>query len=337
MGSFSIAFDTIVVGALALPWIFLVIHLFFPENESRISGLVDWVNKQNQPAVAGLLLFAMAYPLGSVVSRIAQDCFDDDDLYLEATGRVFRVGVTMTQTSILTHVYCQEKDQGLISQTLIDSLNHKPGQSETNDSPCLYKGQWLIPRTHKHLSQSEGLAGDVFHVQEGALLLQGTDKNERLRQFHHERMVLRGAAFDGVVAFSLCLFWWNADRKSRLRYALPLVYLVPGLIALHNHFLTERAASNPPLLEFTLLVLALADWYLLWQSRSKGKGVPAEHPAQNARGQIRPAYLLLALFLTVTAFLGWQATEALYDQQVIYSSYKIASESPAKPATPNPK
>jgi hypothetical protein len=337
MGSFSIAFDTIVVGALALPWIFLVIHLFFPESEGRFSGLVDWVNKQNQPAVAGLLLFAMAYPLGSVVSRIAQDCFDDDDLYVEAMGRVFRMGVTMTQTSILTHVYCQEKDQGLISQMLIDSLSSKPGQSETNDSPCLYKGQWSIPRTHQRLAQSEGLAGDVFHVQEGALLLQGTDKNERLRQFHDERMVLRGAAFDGLVAFSLCLFWWNAGRKSSLRYALPSLYLVPGLIALHNHVLAERAASNPPLLEFTLLMLALVGWYLLWQGNPKTKGVPVEQPALTARGHIRPAYLLLALFLTVTAFLGWQATEALYDQQVIYSSYKIPSESPARLATPNPK
>jgi hypothetical protein len=330
MGSFSIAFDTIVVGALALPWIFLVIHLFFPENESRISGLVDWVNKQNQPAVAGLLLFAMAYPLGSVVSRIAQDCFDDDDLYVEAMGRVFRMGVTMTQTSILTHVYCQEKDQGLISKTLIDALSNKPGQPETNDSPCLYKGHWLIPQTHQRLSHSEGLAGDIFHVQEGALLLQGTDKNERLRQFHDERMVLRGAAFDGLVAFSLCLFWWNADRKSRLRYALPVIYLVPGLIALHNHFLTERAASNPPLLEFTLLVLALAGWYLVWQSRPQGNTAQGQPPAVRERGHIKPAYLILALFLTVTAFLGWQATEALYDQQVIYSSYQILSESPAK-------
>ena len=115
-----------------------------------------------------------------------------------------------------------------------------------------------------------------------------------------------------------------------------MIYLVPGAIALHNHLLTERAASNPPLLELTLLVLALAGWYLLWQGRPKGKGVPAEQPAQTARGHIRPAYLLLALFLTVTAFLGWQATEALYDQQVIYSSYKILSESPQL-ATPSQK
>ena len=131
-------------------------------------------------------------------------------------------------------------------QTLIDSLSAKPGQSETKDSPCLFKGQWSIPRTHKRLSQSEGLAGDVFHVQEGALLLQGTDKNERLRQYHDERMVLRGAAFDGLVAFSLCLFWWNADHKFRLRWSA-VAYFVPGAIALRNHLLTERAVNDPPL------------------------------------------------------------------------------------------
>jgi hypothetical protein len=66
--------------------------------------------------------------------------------------------------------------------------------------------------------------------------------------------------------------------------------------------------------------------------------MPAEHAAQNARGHIRPAYLLLALFLIVTAFLGWQATEALYDQQAIHSSYKMRVKvRPNQPTTPNPK
>ena len=41
MGAFSIAFDTIIVGSLALTWV-LLIHLFFSDNELRIG-------KQNQP------------------------------------------------------------------------------------------------------------------------------------------------------------------------------------------------------------------------------------------------------------------------------------------------
>jgi len=80
MGAFTIAFDIIVVGALALPWVFLVIHLFFSQNESSLKKLLGWVKDQQQPALAGILLFAIAFPLGSIVSRIAQDFFDDDDL-----------------------------------------------------------------------------------------------------------------------------------------------------------------------------------------------------------------------------------------------------------------
>jgi hypothetical protein len=336
MGTFSIAFDTIIVGALALPWVFLVIHLFFPQDEKRFAGILDWVNKQNQPAVAGILLFAMAYPLGSVVSRIAQDCFDDDDLYIEVPGQfLFRVGVTTTGTRILTHVFCEEDDQGLISQALLDSLREKHGKKD----PCQYKGKWMIPQSHLWISQAEGTAIDVFHLEEGALLLQGTDKNERVRQFHDERMVLRGAAFDGLVAFSLCLFWWSSERRSKLRYAVPFAYLIPGGIALYNHVFRERSASNPPLLEFTLLVLALAGLYLVWRRRPQGKSSTGEKAAveENATGHIRTSYLVLSLLLTLTAFLGWQATEVLYDQQVIYSAYKGLSETPAKSLTPGSK
>jgi hypothetical protein len=334
MGSFGIAFDTIIVGALALPWVFLVVHLFFPQNEKNIGGILDWVNKQNQPAVAGILLFAMAYPLGSVVSRIAQDCFDDDDLYVEVPGQfLLRVGVTTTGTRILTHVFCEEEDQGLISQTLIDSLRERHGKKD----PCPYKGKWMVPQSHLWISQAEGTAIDVFHLEEGALLLQGTDKNERVRQFHDERMVLRGAAFDGFVAFSLCLFWWSSERRSKLRYAVPFAYLIPGEVALYNHLFRERSESNPPLLEFTLLVLALAGLYLVWKRRPRGKASGGEAGEQKTTGHIRTSYLVLSLLLTVTAFLGWQATEVLYDQQVIYSSYKATSENPAKSLLPSSK
>ncbi len=325
MGALSIAFDTIIVGALALPWVLLVIHLFSPENESRVGKLLDWVKEQNQPAVAGVLLFAMAYSLGSAVSRIAQDCFDDEDLRIQGFGHLFRVG--LTETNIRTHVYCQE--QGLIPQTLIDSLTAGPEQFRTTDPTCQYTGRWIVPQTLEWwVNQKEDLAGYIFHIQEGALLLKGTDANERLRQFHDQIMVLRGAAFNGLIAFSLCLFWWSTRFQSRLRWAVPSVYLFPGLIAIYHHLL-ERAAGDPPYMEFTLLVLAAAGWYVLWRRTPKGKGVPGKPPAQNGRAEIRAAYLVLSLFLTATASLGWWATEELYSQQVIYS-YKALSESPTK-------
>src|SRR5208283_3943466 len=104
MGAFSIAFDIIIVGALALPCVLLVIHLFFPDNQSSITKLLGCVKDQNQPAVAGVLLFAMTFSLGSAMSRIAQDFFDDDDLHIQVDGHLFRARVT--ETSIRSEVYC---------------------------------------------------------------------------------------------------------------------------------------------------------------------------------------------------------------------------------------
>jgi len=326
MGAFSIAFDTIIVGALALPWVLLVLHLFFSSNESTVESLLEWVNKQNQPAVAGVLLFAMAYSLGSAVSRIAQDFFDDGDLHVQISRYLFQIGVT--ETSIRTDVYCQTLQRGVAAQRPGEPSSDKREHFRANDSNCQYTARWIVPKTHDWISEQQTLANDMFHVQEAALLLKGTDATERLRQFHDQIMVLRGATFDGLIAFALLLFWWSAKFHSRLRWAVLLLYLVPGLIASFNHF-RERAASDPPYMEFTLLATAVAGWYVLWQRRAQGMSLPVVSGAPPARVEARIAYLVLALFLTVAGFLGWWATQVLYDQQVIYS-YRALSEAPAK-------
>jgi hypothetical protein len=313
MDAFNTAFDTIIVGALALPWVLLVIHLFFSDNESRIRKLLDWVSKQNQPALAGVLLFAMAYSLGSVVSRIAQDLLDDDDLHIQLWGRLYRVGVT--ESSIRTDVYCQTLKRKTAAPKPTDPLAERRKAFTDNDPQCDYTGKWIIQQTHDFLtdqwiSDQQDLAGDIFHVQEAAVLLKGTDATERLRQFHDQIIVLRGAAFNGLVAFSLCFFWLCARFQSRLRWAVPSVYLVPGAIASANHL--RNHLSGPPYLEFALLALAAAGWYVLWQPASKENGERRKPAMPNGRGNVR-AYLLLSAFLTVTAFLGWWATQVLYD------------------------
>jgi hypothetical protein len=356
MGTFSIAFDTIIVGALALPWVLLAVHLFFFDDENRIQGFLDWVVKQNQPAVAGVLLFAVTYSLGSAASRIAQDFLDDDDLHFPAFGRLFRVGVT--ETSILTDVSCQtQKPKAVSSKPATpdtptpatcdqaktsdlepaNSLAEKRQQFRTTDPDCRYTGKWIVQTcdpvtgqrtTAASISSQQDLARDIFQAQEAAVLLQGTDPNERLRQFHDQIMVLRGAAFNGLVAFSLCLFWWIAKRRFKWRWIGPLAYFIPGAIALRNHLL-ERAPSDPPYMEFTLLILAAAGWWLLWRGSPEGKDLPGAPSAQNLQWQIRFSHLILPAFLAITAFLGWWATEVLYDQQVIYS-YQALSDAPAK-------
>jgi hypothetical protein len=384
MGAFSIAFDIIVVGALALPWVFLVIHLFFSHNESTLKGLFGWVKDQQQPALAGILLFAMAFPLGSVVSRIAQDFFDDDDLHIQVFRHLLRVGVT--ESSIRTDVFCktfkpeppvavsshspaekseQSKGNDLKSDDAfarnctasaptnsnfinpskerLEAFRTDPKfkdlllakgeqQFRSTDPNCTYTGRWVInacdQENHQYITaewidDQQNRAGEVFHVHEATVLLKGTDATERIRQFHDQIVVLRGAAFNGMLAFSLCLFWWVSKSHSAWRWTALSPYLFLGGVASVNHCLDH--AHDPPYMEFTLLVLAAAGGGLLWRRAPTRIDPQAEPRSQNARGEIRFVYLLLAAILTFTAFLGWWATQVLYDQQVIYS-YKALSD-----------
>ncbi len=357
MGAFSIAFDIIIVGALALPWVLLVIRLFFSDDENSLKNFMGWVEKQNQPAVAGVLLFAMTFSLGSAVSRIAQDFFDDDDLHFRLAQHLFQIGVT--ESSIRTEVFCQTVRQQAKGSTPQAAETSKPENTEAikpsdptavkrdrfrnNDQDCKYTGRWVIRQglhsnnrwiDHQWISEQEGLAEDVFLFQEATVLLKGTDATERLRQFHDQIMVLRGATFNAMVAFSLCLFWWIAKFQTKLRWAVLLLYLFPGGIASSNHL--RNHMHTPPFMEFTLLALAAAGGYLLWHRRRRKKDAPAVAPSPNGTRDIRFGYLFLSLFLTVSAFLGWWATQVLYDQQVIYS-YKSLSDAPREAATPSSK
>jgi hypothetical protein len=339
MGALSIAFDTIIVGTLALTWVLLVIHLFFSNTELRLGKLLEWVGKQNQPALAGVLLFALAYSLGSAVSRIAQDFFDDDDIHFRISNYLFRVGVT--ESSIRTDVSCHTFQRGNDTPKPGDPIAPKRETFKNNNPDCIYTGRWIIrqtvdPATNQQItaqwiSEQEDGAEEIFRFQEAAVLLQGTDATERLRQFHDQIMVLRGATFDGMLAFSLCLFWWSAKFRSWLRWVALLPYLFPGVITTWNHF--RGHPNGPPYMEFTLLSLAAAGWYLLWKHRPKKQDLPGHPPAQNGPGEIRFAYLLLSLFLTVSAFLGWWATQVLYNEQVIYS-YQALTTTPARPLMP---
>lgn len=112
-----------------------------------------------------------------------------------------------------------------------------------------------------------------------------------------------------------------------------LLYLFPGGIASSNHL--HEHVHAPPYMEFTLLALAAAGGYLLWHRRP-AKKTELGQARWTIGNDIRFGYLFLALFLTVSAFLGWWATQVLYDQQVIYS-YKSLNDAPREPAAPSSK
>ncbi len=301
MGALSIAFDTVIAGALALPWVVLIIYLFFSDGAGQVRTLRDWVQPVSQSAALGVLLFAVAYTLGSAVSRIAQDFFDDDDLNLPVDGHHLRVGAT--EDRIRTSVYCSDLFDEQASTVKADYLLGKINDFRKNPS-CWQVLRWSVKFDEPQGEQNKGrekeqkkegqikeeqekeeredgqkgdddliaAAVDIFTYQESALLLQGEDSTLRLRQLHDQVMVLRGAAFNGVVAFSLCCFAWGAalrrektvSRALWVLLALPVVYIVMFAIAVINH-LSERAISDPPYMEFVLLLIGGAGAWLVWK------------------------------------------------------------------------
>jgi hypothetical protein len=338
VGTLTIAFDITIVGALALPWVLLAIHLLFFEGENRIEEALKWVKEQELQAAAGVLLFALTYTLGSAVSRIARDFFNDDDLYLQVDGELFRVG--MTEDRILASVYCDSNSDHLLSAAkgnpaLAEKITAFQGEISTG--ACGRTLRWS--ERHRYTKTDDNLiktARDVFGLQENALLLKGEDATLRLRQLHDQIMVLRGAAFNGLIGFSLCLFAYLAAlRRDKpggwVRLAIvpvPAIYLAVALIATLHHF-EERLPSDPPYMEFTLTLLGLVGGWLIWKRPSPQSSSPVQAPGTGPERKPVPEcewgkdhwarLVVFSAILTVGVVLGWWSTEVLYGEQVVYS------------------
>lgn len=353
MGALTIAFDTTIVGALALPWVLIIVHLFYFEGENRLAIYLRWIRRQQLTAVAGVVLFALAYTLGSAASRFARDFFNDDDLHISdyhlrprssnlKNAKHFIVRNGVTEDRILAKVYCETaayfpSETNTALQAAINDFGSRVDSPQRHE--CNQILSWAVHLDNEALHHDKTLnesAEDVFGFEEAAVLLKGEDATLRLRQLHDQVMVLRGAAFNGVIVFALCIFAWAAalrrePKATWMLYVLqatPALCILAGLVALYHH-VGERAPSDPPYMEFTLLLLGAIGAKLAWgrswlQQSERTLSAPAvTHVGKAAkscwRKQEWSQIALLSLILTAAAFLGWWATQVVYAQQVIYS------------------
>jgi hypothetical protein len=313
MDALRIAFDTIIVGALALPWVFFAADLFFlrrPEDDNQAKAAWDFVTNGQSTVVMGVVLFGVTYFLGSVISRTAEDSFNDDEL----------TRVWPTEDRIRTAEYCdQERNFRDTFKQVTPSYSGNCPKVDTTTLEWWTCNYWFGRFCDKYSNQSclppslgcslVSETQQVFRLQEAALLLNGQDKTERLGRLHDQIAVLRGAAFDGFLALVFSLFCWWARCRWAVRWRLglvPLLFFALGVYWLDAHF--QRTGINEaPFMEVTLILLGLAGLRGLSKVETRewyGRGLS-----------------LFFLLFTVVAYLAWWRTEVLYSRQVIYSFY----------------
>jgi hypothetical protein len=305
MDALKIALETIFVGVLALPWLALTAQLFFPQfSLSKTEDFEGWVARvwsiQSEVigyTVVGVLSVAMAYTLGASISRLAQDFFNDNDLLL---------GYVPTEDRIRASVYCDRSESGFVEIRVPfrDNLTTYP-----QVTPNWFQGLCETDRPSASYRTRQ-----IFDLQEAALMLKGEDKVSRLRLLHQQIMVLRGAAFDGLITCVLCFLGSIAKQTwGRWRWLPPIGLLLYALYAMLCHFhlchypLHFRYESDdPPFMELTLLLLGGGGWYVA------AKGTKGSWPQGTG---------WVSLLLTALAYSGWYWTEILYDRMIIYSAY----------------
>jgi hypothetical protein len=322
MDALKFAFDTLVVGALALPWLWLFMRIFFQRGtreQDLTFPLMSALSDTTRQTVAAVLILALGYFLGSAVSRISSDFFDDNDI----------LGRMPTQTSIrqgvYLHEYCDEHSV-LAALKLPYELAKIAGGKATF---CEARDEQL-----------ERLVTEFFRLQEGKLLLEGEEKLGRLRQLHEQIEILRGATLNGAILFTLswfglCALYRARAPEGKLRilrkcgsYVPAVVCLLLGVWEMRQHFAHLDAPAkadtvqtgaptpnlptpnpyeghrDPPLAEAVMVLLGVG-------------GLCLRLTDDNPR--LFRNVCLMAGVLTLIAYGSWWWTEVVYDQQVIHS------------------
>ena len=327
MEALKLAFDTIIVGVLALPWLILVDSLYYSGRTVGWFILAEGgepaIDEASQPAkdkpsrfavtdpiiasVAGIVLIASAYFIGSAVSRIAQDFLSDDHIPI------------VTDDSIRTRVYCDASlrksgDARLLAQMNwsviadhvfdLDSRMDRTNPDLLSNCP-FHKFQQIAPEA---AAQLQWFVQQIFYLQEAALLQRGEEKTNRISQLHEQTIVLRGAAFDGLVALALCAFGWGAATYPRVWIVFPAIILAYGSWLFKDH-VASGSFTEPPYAEITMVILGISGGVAMWRGINGYLKSPRHYE--------RLFWPLLVL--TPMAYFSWWWTEVLYDQLILYS------------------
>ena len=310
MEALKFAFNTLIIGALALPWMALLMRMYFPPATDRKSGhgaLVSALPDHARDPVLSIVILALGYFLGVAITRTSDDFFGDEDLWSLPTEPSIR-------EDVYYHEYC-DANGVVAARTLPKPLDTSEvffcppqGVKPASSQKALKGADW-------HKTWGDAIM-QFFRLQESKLLLQGDEKITRLRELHDQIVILRGATLNGMVLSTLCFFGFCASFQNGSRtwwsYALThvgaIALVLYGVYAFWVHFQALNGDSDsfrdPPLAEGVMVLVGIAGLLGKAQVDSRWK---------YAHG------CGLSFALTIVAYGSWWWTEVMYNQGIIHA------------------
>lgn len=322
LDALKFAFEILIVGALALPWVAVLYHTFPEDRPTHLKFNLSFIPEGAQSAVSLAVVLAFGYLIGSAVSRFSRDFFNDELLQPLPTEDVIR-------DSVYYEELCSNH---WIVYTKLSKPIHLEAPTDFCDFSSSKKDRKLTDLTPEQREQFDEKVQELFLLEDSELLLQGVDKIDRLKQYFDQITILRGAAFNGFVLFSLALlgsFGQLKDRWFGHRVLRLLTFLPPVIAAIwvllnlwrHRGDHIYNVYSDPPLAELAILLLATAGFFMIWKPSN-----------------VLPYFriCIMAAVLTVVSFGGWWWTEVMYDLQVIHSLTEVNYKGETNPLVGQP-
>lgn len=245
MEDIKLAFETIVVGLMAIPWLLIFLHIFFYFLKSihLFSRVPEFVGKDEKSfAILGTLILGAAYCLGSIIFPLADNLFNDNEDYIfmeiKKDGDI--------RADVLADLYFHDKFYQLAKKdfqgldSLFDSQGHfKPEtsaaaqkladsneQEEDEKKGKKEKEVWgekkLVPKEEKKsLYKSLKNPFHAIYNYQKFTVLNSNNGYDVLKPLSSRIVILRGAVFN---ALFLLLALVSLAVAALLDYYLNLFY-----------------------------------------------------------------------------------------------------------------
>ena len=302
MEAIKLAFETVIVGLFALPWLWVMIDLVNPDliNSAGMRRLTAFIPKELQPTAISVTLFALVYLLGSMITPVAREFFNDPDML----GRV------------------------LPTDEKIQAYNFERMRKPTTSDGAVPARFDLVKSLDANAgSDTADRVSARFQHEESTLLLRGPDSCERLNRLHEQMTVLRGAAFSAFALMVLCGFAWcgrynttgiaiggKPFLRQQLRCSAALVVSSVFIFIAGRSLYADAhtlETGDMPIAEIVLLLLG-------------GFGLYVAICGTRSRLKFHGVMFAFALCFTLLCYTGYGCTERSYDQEVYYTYHALS-------------